>query len=208
MANRGDVVGVLLAAGLGTRFEGGNKLLARVHPRSGAGDPTERQPIVKLAAEGLVAAPVEDAVAVLGHEAERVREALGPVAIHTVENPDYESGQASSVARGVDWARERDADAALFALGDMPWIEPSTYRRIRDRWEETAASIVVPEYDGQRGNPVLFGATHFDALARVSGDVGGRELIARNPVERVAVDDPAIHRDVDSEADVDDESGR
>lgn len=208
MANRGDVVGVLLAAGLGSRFEGGNKLLARVHPRSGEGAPTERQPIVRLAAQRLAAAPVDDAVAVLGHEASRVREALDPVAIHTVENPDYESGQASSVALGVDWARKRDADVVLFALGDMPWIEPATYRRIIGYWEKSDASIVVPEYDGTRGNPVLFDASHFDALAGVSGDVGGRELIARNPVGKVVVEDPAIHHDVDSEADLDDEPVR
>lgn len=205
MANRAEIVGVLLAAGRGTRFEGGNKLFARVHPRSGDAEPTKRKPIVQLAAEALVEAPVDDAVAVLGHEADRVRAVLDPVAIHTVENPDYESGQASSVACGVDWARDRDADAALFALGDMPWVEPSTYRRIIDRWEESDASIVVPECDGKRGNPVLFDTAHFEALAGVSGDVGGRELIARNPVERVSVDDPAIHRDVDREADLDDE---
>lgn len=206
MAYRGDVVGVLLAAGLGTRFEGENKLLVRVEHRSSEGAPTNRQPIVRFAAKRLVAAPVDDAVAVLGHEASRVREALEPVDINTVENPDYASGQASSVACGVEWAREREADAALFALGDMPWVEPSTYRRVSGRWQKSDASIVVPEYQGTRGNPVLFDASHFDALAAVSGDIGGRELIARNPVERVAVDDPAIHRDVDREADLDDES--
>lgn len=206
MANRGDVVGVLLAAGLGSGFEGGNKLLAPVHSRTGDGEPTAA--IVRLAAERLVTAPVDDAVAVLGHEAERVREVLEPVAIHTVENPDYESGQASSVTCGVDWVRERDADAALFALGDMPWIDSSTYRRIVSRWDESDASIVVPEHEGQRGNPVLFDTTHFDALASVSGDVGGRELMVRNPVDRLAVEDPAIHRDVDEESDLEDESVR
>jgi molybdenum cofactor cytidylyltransferase len=49
---------------------------------------------------------------------------------------------------------------------------------------------------------VLFGAPRFDALASVEGDTGGRALIAREPVERVAVDDPGIHRDVDRPADL------
>lgn len=205
MANpRGRVVGVLLAAGLGTRFEGGNKLLAEVAPRTADADADTggSEPIIRLAARNLVAAPVDDAVAVVGHDAAQVRDALDGVGIEIVENPDYESGQASSVARGVEWARARGADAALFALGDMPWVEPETYRRIADRWRESDSSIVVPEYEGERGNPVLFGAAHFDQLAAVSGDIGGRELIARNPVERVAVDDPGIHRDIDSVADL------
>lgn len=202
MAKRDRVVGVLLAAGRGTRFEGGYKLLEPVAGTAAAD--TEPAPIVRHAARRLVEAPVDGAVAVLGHEEQRVRAALDGAGIETVVNPEYETGQASSVARGVEWARERDADAVLFALGDMPWVEPSTYRRIVERWRETDADIVLPEHEGRRGNPVLFGAAYFDALASVSGDVGGRELIQREPVERVAVDDPGIHRDVDRVADLDD----
>jgi molybdenum cofactor cytidylyltransferase len=193
-----EVVGVLLAAGLGTRFAGGNKLLARLD-RDG-----EKVPLVRQAAERLVDAPVASAVAVLGHEAERVAAALDPVGIDTVRNTEYEAGQATSVRRGVAWARRRDADAALFALGDMPWVAPSTYRALVDNWRASDAGIVVPTYEGERGNPVVFGARHFDALERVEGDTGGRALMASEPVERVAVDDPGIHLDVDRVRDLED----
>ena len=197
------VVGVLLAAGVGTRFGGRNKLLAEVQAGTAVDDqPDESEPLVRLSARTLVEAPVDDDVAVLGHEANAVAEALDPVEIATVRNPDYESGQATSVAQGVAWARDRDADAALFALGDMPWVRVGTCRAVIDRWRESDADIVVPEYGGRRGNPVLFDAAHFEALASVSGDTGGRELIERHPVQRVAVDDPGIHRDVDEEADI------
>ncbi|MFB6220515.1 MAG: NTP transferase domain-containing protein [Halolamina sp.] len=201
MTRRARVVGVLLAAGLGTRFEGGNKLLARVSPRSERDENAE--PVVRLAARNLVGSPAEAPVAVLGHGYNRVASALDPVGIASVHNPNYEDGQATSVARGVAWARDHEADAALFALGDMPWVAAETYRTVIDRWRASGADIVVPEHAGKRGNPVLFDAVHFDALESVSGDVGGRELIARNPVERVAVDDPGIHRDVDRAADLD-----
>lgn len=191
-----DVVGVLLAAGSGTRFAGGNKLLAEA---VAAGD---RAPVVRHAAEKLVGAPVDDAVAVLGHEAGRVGTALDALAIETVYNPEHESGQATSVRRGIEWARTHEADAALFALGDMPWVAPSTYRALVDTWRATEVGIVVPTHRGQRGNPVVFGARHFEALASVSGDTGGRALMEREPVERVAVDDPGIHRDVDQREDL------
>lgn len=192
----GTVVGVLLAAGLGTRFEGGNKLLANASRNH------DRHAVVRLAAERLVESPVARAVAVLGHDADQVADVLRPLDIETVYNPAYEAGQATSVARGVDWARDHDADAALFALGDMPWVSPQTYHALLDRWRETGAEIVVPEYEGKRGNPVLFGATHFDALAAVAGDTGGRELMTREPVEWVAVDDPGISRDIDAREDL------
>jgi molybdenum cofactor cytidylyltransferase len=197
------VLGVLLAAGVGTRFEGRNKLLADVEAGMDYDhQPDEPEPLVRLSAGTLVEAPVDDAVAVVGYQADAVAEALGPVEIATVRNPDYESGQATSVAQGVAWARDQDADAALFALGDMPWVRVGTCRAIVGHWRESDADIVVPEYGGRRGNPVLFDAAHFEALASVSGDTGGRELIERHPIQRVAVDDPGIHRDVDEEADI------
>lgn len=197
-----DVVGVLLAAGLGTRFADGNKLLTRAE-RDG-----EQDPVVRLAAERLVESPVDDAVAVLGHEAERVADVLEPLDIETVHNSEYESGQATSVRRGIAWARSREADAALFALGDMPWVAPSTYRALVDSWRGREADIVVPTNTGKRGNPVVFGARYFEDLAGVSGDTGGRVLVQREPVEHVAVDDPGIHCDVDRRQDLESDENR
>ncbi|PSP76386.1 nucleotidyltransferase family protein [Halobacteriales archaeon QS_1_68_20] len=192
------VLGVLLAAGTGSRFEAGNKLLADL-----GGDP-----VVVRSAETLVEAHaggfLDDLVAVVGHEAERTAEALADLPFETVENPDYEAGQATSVARGVRVARERGADAAVFALGDLPCVDASTVEAVVAAWRDSddGAGIVVPTCDGRRGNPVLFDARHFDELLAVSSDTGGRELFDASPVERVPVDDPGIHRDVDTVGDL------
>ncbi len=186
------VLGVLLAAGTGSRFEEGNKLLADL-----GGDPV----VVRAGQTLLTAAErgaVDDLVAVVGHEAERTREALADLPFETVENTDFEAGQATSVAHGVEAASERGADAAVFALGDLPLVSPETVRALVETWRDRDAGIVVPTYEGERGNPVLFDARHFDVLRTVSGDTGGRELFEDNPVERVPVDDPGVHRDVDT----------
>ena len=42
--------------------------------------------------------------------------------------------------------------------------------------------IIVPVHDGQRGNPVLWGRAHFDALRGLTGDRGARALLDINPV--------------------------
>lgn len=200
MPRRSDptVVGVLLAAGRGTRFDDGDKLLADL----------DGEPVVRRAARCLVEADLQRACAVLGHDADRVAGALADLPLEVVRNPDFEAGQSTSVARGVEWADERAADAAIFALGDLPRVSPATVRVLVDRWRETGAGIVVPEHRGRRGNPVLFDARHFDALERVEGDVGGRELIRHGEdVVRIGVDDPGILQDVDTEADLDELRG-
>ena len=190
-----SVLGVLLAAGQGTRFEAGNKLLAEI----------DDEPVVDHAARTLVATRIDDVLAVLGHDADRVEDALADLAdldLRTVRNPDYEEGQATSVALGAQIADEEGFDAALFALGDLPCVAPETVRQLVETFEQGDAGIVVPTHGGQRGNPVLFGRDHFEELAGLSGDRGGRTLFESHPVERVPVDDPGIHRDVDTVADL------
>jgi molybdenum cofactor cytidylyltransferase len=187
------VVGLLLAAGTASRFGDEQKLLAEL----------DGEPLVRHAARTLIDADIDGVVAVLGHERERVAAALPPE-VATVHNPDYADGQATTVARGVRAAADRGAAAAVFALGDMPCVAGETVDALVAAYRnpETTADIVVPTYEGRRGNPVLFGAAHFDALQDVSGDRGGRALFDSYPVERVAVDDPGVHVDVDTAADL------
>lgn len=188
------IVGVLLAAGTGSRFGGEHKLLADL----------DGEPVVARAARSLAASSLDDRVAVVGHERDRVERAL-PESFAVVGNPDYERGQSTSVRRGVAAARERGADAALFALGDMPTVSVETVDALLAAYREREsgnAGIVAPRYDGRRGNPVLFDARYFDALADVEDDAGGRAVLESESVRWVDVDDPGVHRDVDTVADL------
>jgi molybdenum cofactor cytidylyltransferase len=67
--------------------------------------------------------------------------------------------------------------------------------------------VVVPTAAGRPGNPVLWPASLFPALARLVGDTGGRALLAAGhcrdeagmpvPVVQVAMADDAVLVDVD-----------
>ncbi|WP_132058825.1 nucleotidyltransferase family protein [Halorussus amylolyticus] len=187
------ILGALLAAGTGRRFAGGNKLLATI----------DGDPVVARAARTLTEANLDSVVAVTGRDRDRVSDAL-PKGVEILHNPDYERGQSASVRRVVAHARETGADAVVFALGDMPRVRVETVEKLVAAFRDGAneSEIVAPRHDGRRGNPVVFGARHFDALARVEGDTGGRALLESEAVEWVDVDDPGIHRDVDTRADL------
>jgi len=60
--------------------------------------------------------------------------------------------------------------------------------------------VVVPVADGRRGNPVLWGRRFFAELARVTGDQGGRAVLAAYPeaVFEVPAEDDAVHLDLDT----------
>ncbi|WP_345778567.1 nucleotidyltransferase family protein [Natrinema sp. DC36] len=184
---------MILAAGKGTRFGGGNKLLADV----------EGTPIVRHAAETLCQSSVDDIVAVVGHEADRVVAALADLDLSIRSNENYEAGQSASVRTGVDAARGADWDATVFMLGDMPFVRPLTVDALRTAYVTGDGSIVAPTYDGRRGNPILFGRQHYDTLSTVSGDRGGRDLVENHEnTVFVDVDDPGVRRDIDSQSDL------
>lgn len=189
------VGGVLLAAGMGTRFEGGNKLLAE----------PDGVPVVRRAALTLLESPLDSVVAVLGYDAEAVESVLSDIDIAIWHNEDYADGQNTSVAGGVAVAREREWDAAVFALGDMPYVDSGTIETLLDAYAGGAGSVLAPAYEGTRGNPVLFDSQHFDALEDVTGDRGGRDII-EDVGTFVAVEDPGIRQDIDRRGDLPDQS--
>ena len=200
-ARRPAVAGIVLAAGTSSRFGPENKLLATVDGES----------IVRHAVRTLLESPVDPVVVVLGHEADRVRQALDGLDVETVLNERYETGQASSVRTGIVALGERDGgagdtshEAALVALGDMPFVAPSTVETILDAYARGVGDAIAPAFEGVRGNPVVFDRRFFEALADVDGDVGGREILLENETSAlVAVDDPGVRRDVDRPSDVD-----
>ncbi len=113
---------------------------------------------------------------------------------------DAHKGMGHTLACGI--AHVPRWHAALVCLADMPFVETSTYSLLLNALHKNA--LLVPEYKEQRGNPVGFGARWFPALATATGDTGGRELMKAHPeaIERIAVDDPAIHWDVDVPGDL------
>lgn len=187
------VAGVLLAAGESGRFGDRNKLVA----------PLDGEPLVRRAARTLAESTVSPVAAVVSPDDPRVRDALQDIDVQTVTNPAAGAGQATSVRRGVEWARER-ADAVVFALGDMPRVDAATVDRLVAAYREGRGSALAAGHDGQRGNPVLFDARHFDALADVDGDTGGRPVFRRaNDAAVVETGDPGVLLDVDTPADLD-----
>lgn len=187
-----SVHGVVLAAGTSDRYGDRNKLLESI----------DGEPLVRHAVSTVASSLVDGVTVVIGHEAERVAAAIGELDVERRHNPDYEVGQSTSIAAGIAAARERDADAVLFALGDMPRVAVETVETLVRTYDAGVADAVAAAYQGERGNPVLFGRTYFDELAAVDGDVGGRAILLDDP-DAVAVEtgDPGVRYDVDRPAD-------
>ncbi len=117
-----------------------------------------------------------------------------------LQNNKWEEGQSTSIRLGIQ-AVASENGGAIFFLGDQPQIPDTLIRELIHRHACTHAPIVAPFVDGRRGNPVLFDKCTFAELAQLKGDVGGRELFKRYPVEYVPWHDASILLDVDTPED-------
>jgi molybdenum cofactor cytidylyltransferase len=181
---------VLLAAGLSRRMGEANKLLAEL----------DGAPVVARAADAVLASRAHPVWVVTGHEAGRVRAALAGRVLAFVHNPDYAQGLSSSLRAGIA-ALGGEVDGALVCLADMPWVRPAHFEALIAAFESSdARPICVPRFGGRRGNPVLWPARHFAAIAALRGDAGARTLLAARAAEvcEVPVADPGVTSDVDT----------
>ena len=199
------IVGVLLAAGGASRFDGTQKLLAPVPNRNGE----RAMPLVRLAVLGLCEAGL-DHVVVLGREADAVRACVADLGSTFVVNPAFASGMSSSLRTGVEHALAQwaSAEGVLIALGDQPLagsgiveVLVEHFRNVPDRGKRPL--IVAPRYRGEHGNPVLFDRRLAPELLAVTGDRGARSVVERDPTRvRYVAFDRTAPRDVDTPEDV------
>jgi molybdenum cofactor cytidylyltransferase len=118
---------------------------------------------------------------VTGHRAGDVEMALRGLDLAFVHNADHADGLSTSLRAGL--ARlPPDIDGAVVLLADMPGVEAAAINRLIEAFDPDVGSlIVVPTFNGKRGNPVLWAARYFPGLMNVQGDTGGRHLIGENP---------------------------
>ncbi len=178
---------IILAAGSSRRLGRPKQLLI-----------LEGKPLLQHVIDAAGDADVAEIVIVMGHLAREIEAAVTlPVNARVVVNPEYATGQASSLRIGLG-ALGSGIGRALILLGDQPRITvdairavaigPGPIRRIR--------------YRATPGHPVGFDRELWQRLMAIEGDRGARELMAARPdlIHEIARDAP-LPMDVDTSAD-------
>ncbi len=182
------VAAVVLAAGQSSRM-GTNKLLADVN-----GLPMIRRTVAAMRQAA------DLTVVVTGRDAGEIAGALDGLPVTLVHNAQYADGLATSLRAGIE-ALPPDTDVAVIALGDMPLVSPEAVRRLIAAYSPAEhRSVCVPVFKGERGNPVLWGRQHFEALKGMTGDKGARVLFEplADEIVEVAMPDEAVLLDADT----------
>ncbi len=186
---------IILAAGQSTRFADGHKLLAS----------HDGLPLIRRVATEVAAAPCDDIVLITAAGGDAVVAAAGAGRWRNVIAHDAHRGLSASIQAGIH-ALSSDCNGALIVLADMPLVTSAMIGRLCAAFRAAdGKKIVFPQRpDGRQGHPVLWPRTMFPDLMQLSGDGGGKDLIAahRERHQVVLIEHAGAYLDVDTVEDL------
>ncbi len=185
------IVGLVMAAGLGTRF-GGNKMLHPIKQSKG-------ESVAMGLQSALNVKPwVDEVICIVRPQDDALIKLYRQHGLRFEINSNYEEGLSSSFIAGIKAAP--DASMWLIALGDMPFIQQGTFRQIKkaiDKGDQN--NIIQTSLNKKPGHPVVFPSRLKDDLLALSADEGARSIVKKERLNliNVPVDDVGVHIDID-----------
>jgi molybdenum cofactor cytidylyltransferase len=180
---------IILAAGGSSRFGRPKQLLV-----------WKGMPLIRHVAINALKAGLSPVTVVVGSSADEVQAVINDLPVRIANNTDWMNGMSSSVKAGIAPLLQ-EVGGAVFLQADQPQIPPLLIRSLVEAHQASLSPIVAPQIDGQRGNPILFDAVTFGDLLTIEGDIGGRAIFSRYPVEWVYWHDANLLMDIDSPED-------
>ena len=185
---RSGVSAIVLAAGRSSRMGSLKQLL----PFGGS---TLIESVLKILRES----QVDEIVLVLGFSADAIREKVPLDGVRVVINEAHQDGMGTSLRTGIAQVSP-EADGALVVLADQPFVQTGTIDHLIRVYREQKPQIVIPVYQGFRGNPVLLDRSVFPELLGLSGDIGCRAIFGGHTenILKAPVDDIGVLLDIDT----------
>jgi molybdenum cofactor cytidylyltransferase len=186
---------VILAAGESRRMGSQNKLLLQIGS----------EVLIRKFVKSVCESAADAVLVVLGHEAEKIKAVLQDQALRFVKNTCYEKGMTTSIQSGVN-AASLESVGLMICLADLPFAETSDFNRLIQAFTDfrrtESSLIIVPVFQGQRGNPVLFSAEFRDKLLAHNGK-GCKGIVSKYPqsVREVSMENDNLLRDIDTPED-------
>lgn len=157
--------------------------------------------LVHRAARLALAAHLDPVIVVAGQDFQAIRSDLEGLDCQVVQNPNWETGQSTSLKVGLEQLSER-ISAVIFQVVDQPGLTVDLLQCLQELYRQTRASIIQPQAAGSRANPVLFDRRTFADLRKIEGDVGGRAIFSKYHPLGLPWHDAGILMDLDTPEDL------
>jgi CTP:molybdopterin cytidylyltransferase MocA len=183
-----EIAGVILAAGEGKRI-GQTKALIK----------TDGITFLERITGCLKAVGCKPILAVGGADYQAVKNETTRLGIGFAHNPNWESGQFSSLKTGLGHL-EMDVCGAVIALVDHPFVEEQSYRDLMGAFQQFTQRIVMPVHEHHRGHPIIIPRAVIREVIEAADNLTLKDIIGNH--ENMTImhrcDDPGVLQDIDT----------
>lgn len=184
-----DMAIVLLAAGSSSRMGSPKQLID-----------FQGKKLIQIVLERLLACRCFPTIAVLGANARNIAPYCEYHGLSVIQNPNWQTGMASSIRCGLEFVETMFPDVAhiMLALVDQPMVEAEHYHALVEASERSPDKVIAAYYAGQPGAPMVFPRRHFAMLSRLTGDRGAGAAVRgmdAGEVELVPLPEAAVDWD-------------
>ncbi len=158
---------IILAAGSSSRM-GRSKQLLKIAGES----------LVRRAVRVAIAAGQKNIFVVVGCDGNYVRDEIEDLPITIVDNPNHESGMASSIAAGIQSLSSK-SPGTLIMTCDQPFIKVEHFLQMIDVFNTRRPRICATGYENFSGVPAIFSANLYPELLSLKGDRGARAVVEK-----------------------------
>lgn len=192
--NKGNVAGVILAAGISARA-GINKLLIEAKD----GKPAFLKPI-----EAAIKANISPIFVVLGYRSEEMEEFLSGVDVNVLINSDYRSGIKSSISLGLK-SIPSFCKGAVLIPADQPYLTAEHLEKMLKAFDiKKERQVVVSTFDNVKHNPIMWSKALFEYADLVPENSINRSFFVSHMdyMKEVDAPTPEILKDITYPSDV------
>ncbi|WKY46861.1 NTP transferase domain-containing protein [Eubacteriaceae bacterium ES3] len=162
------ITGIILASGFSNRMnrKTNNKLELKI---SGI-------PMVERVIQAAVSSDLDDVLLI--YRDPKIKDLADRYPIKTCENRNAVVGQSESIKIGIKNS-DNLTEAFVFLVGDQPFISSQLLNQLIRRFKMEEDAIIIPQYNGKNGTPVVFPVQYKKQLMALTGNKGGREIIKK-----------------------------
>jgi CTP:molybdopterin cytidylyltransferase MocA len=109
----------------------------------------------------------------------------------------------SSIKVGLRRLLDGEAEAALVAPADLPYLTAETLRSLLDHRRRSGSDLIVPSHEMRRGHPVLIGRAYWQEVLDLPEGRTLRDFLRRRTgqIDYVVVGDAGVIQDLDTPED-------
>ncbi|WP_443946809.1 nucleotidyltransferase family protein [Pedobacter sp. AW1-32] len=183
---------ILLAAGNSSRLGKPKQLL-----------PFKGKTLLEHTFTAAARATLSPVLIVLGAFADEILDAHKHLDAQFYINSDWAHGMSASISSGIRQMLKTnpEVDQVILSVADQPFISAQIFSKLIEKQRATQKNIISSRYSDTSGSPTLFNKKYFEALSKLDGKMGAKNIIKQFAADTETISFELGYVDIDTEKD-------